>query len=142
MEKRRLVVLLGDSLLMDSVGASLKDRQGLGVMRMYAADDETIGQLRALGPDLVMVDLDTPHADFIVPFLREQPGIPLVGIDADSNRVVVLSSQYRPAFSGDDLMEMIQEQTASSADRGLLAGMTLDQFDSFMAALGGFPQRH
>ena len=40
MEKRRLVVLLGDSLLMDSVGASLKDRRGLGVMRMYAAVDE------------------------------------------------------------------------------------------------------
>jgi hypothetical protein len=141
MEKRRLVVLLGDSLLMDSVDASLRNRPGLGVMRMYAAVDETIGQLRALGPDLIMVDLDTPHADFIVPFLREQPDTPMLGIDADSNRVVVLSSRHRPAFTGDDLVEMIQEQTASGADRGLLAGMTLDQFESFMAALGGFPQR-
>ena len=113
MEERRIVVLFGDSLLMDAVAVGLSDKQELGVMRIYTpiTDEEC---LRSLSPDLVIFDLDTPDAGFIVRFLRDQPGVPLLGLDATSNKVILISSQQHTPVTADDLAQMIRLQTSHS----------------------------
>ena len=112
MEERRIVVLFGDSLLMDTVAAGLSDKQELGVMRIYTpiTDEEC---LRSLSPDLVIFDLDAPDSGFIVRFLRDQPGVPLLGLDVTSSKVIVISSQQHTTLTADDLAQMIQLQTSS-----------------------------
>ncbi len=113
MEERRTVVLFGDSLLMDAVEAGLSDKQELGVMRIYTPVTGIEEQLMSLGPDVVIFDLDAPHLEFIIHFLRDHPGVPLLGLDVTSSKVIVISSQQHTTLTADDLAQMIQLQTSS-----------------------------
>ena len=70
MENSRLVMLFGDSLLMDGVEASLRASQSLDVMRILDAVADLRKCLRSLQPDMVIFDWDTPQAQLIVSVLR------------------------------------------------------------------------
>ena len=107
MEERRLVVLFGDSLLMDTVEANLEDTQELGVMRIHATVPNVGERLKALSPDVVIFDFDAPHLQFIIPFLREQPGVPLLGLDVACSKVVAMSSQHYTTVTANDLTQLI-----------------------------------
>lgn len=113
MEKRRIVVLFGDSLLMDTVAAGLSDKQELGVMRIYTPITGVEEQLMSLSPDMIIFDLDAPHLEFMIHFLRDHPGVPLLGLDVTSSKVIVISSQQHTTLTADDLAQMIQLQTCS-----------------------------
>ena len=118
MEKRPIVVLFGDSLLMDAVAAGLSGRQELDMVQL---DASITGEerLRSLCPDLVIFDLDTPHPGFIVRFLKNQPGVPLFGLNAISNKVIAISSQAHTTLTTDDLSQMIRLQISPSHFRSL-----------------------
>ena len=113
MKERRIVALFGNSLLIDAVAAGLSDKQEFGVMRLYTpiTDEE---RLRSLSPDFVIFDLDTPDSGFIVRFLRNQPGVPLLGLDVTSNQAVLISSQQHTPLTMDDLAQIIRLQTSHS----------------------------
>ena len=93
MEKQRTIVLYGSSVLMDRVEANLS-KQLLGVLRIHTIAKDIEERLRHLCPDLVIFDLDTPHSQFVIPFLKDQPGTTLLGLDADCGKVIALSSQH------------------------------------------------
>ncbi len=111
MAERRLVALFGDSLLMDAIEANLATRPDLGVVRVRTAIHNFEQRLFSLSPDLVIFDLDTPHSEFVIPFLRQRPGLSLIGLDATTSRVLALSSQQFSALTMDDLAAVIQMQT-------------------------------
>lgn len=111
MEDQRLVVLFGDSLLMDGVEASLNATQELGVMRIQSTDHDVHNIrecLRSLQPDLVIFDWDTPQAQLIVSVLRDRPGITLLGLDVNSRKVIVVSSHQYTPLAASDLIQVIQ----------------------------------
>ena len=113
MKERRTVALLGDSLLMDAVEAGLSDKQEFGVARFYTP----IGgeeRLSSLNPDLLIFDLDTPDPGFIVRLLRDQPGVPLLGLELSSSKVIAISSQQQTPLTADELAQMIRRQTSRS----------------------------
>jgi len=58
MEKRRIVVLFGDSLLMDSVEVGLGVNQALGMVRIDPAVTDVGKRLESLSPDLIIFDFD------------------------------------------------------------------------------------
>ena len=113
MEERRIVVLFGDSLLMDAVAVGLSDKQELGVMRIYTPITGVEEQLMSLSPDMIIFDLGAPHLEFIFHLLRDHPGVPLLGLDVTSSKVIVISSQQHTTLTADDLAQMIQLQTSS-----------------------------
>ena len=115
MDNRRFVVLFGDSLLMDAVEASLGNQQELDVMRVHTNDDDVEACLRAIRPDLVIFDWDTPFSQFAAFLLRDHPGIPLIGLDIASREVVVLSSQQYTPMTARDLAQVIQLETFQSS---------------------------
>ena len=117
MKEQRIVALFGDSLLMDAVEASLSSRQELGVMRLDTPISDEVC-LRSLNPDLAIFDLDTPPG-FIVRFIRNHPGVPLLGLDVTNNQVIVISSQQHTPLTMDDLAQMIRLQTSHSHFRSL-----------------------
>jgi len=123
MEERRMVVLFGDSLLMDTVEASLGNRQELGVMRIHTTVTDVEERLKSICPDLIIFDLDAPHSQFVLPFLRDQPGVPLLGLDVTCSRAIALSSQHYITLTANDLVQVIQIQTshAREAERGTIA---------------------
>jgi len=78
---------------MDRVEASLS-KQLLGVLRIHTIAKDIEERLRYISPDLVIFDLDAPHSQFVIPFLKDQPGTTLLGLDAACGKVIALSSQH------------------------------------------------
>ena len=115
MEKRPLVVLLGDSVLVDGVAVSLGDQRVLDVKRI---DISVVGlreRLQSLKPDLIVVELDTQGSQSIVSLLREQPGIMLLGLDLTCSRVIVLNSHQHMTRTMNDLCQVVQTEVSEAS---------------------------
>ncbi len=133
MEKRRTVILYGNSLLMAGLEASLREQPGLDVVQVDATLPNAAQRLSALHPDVVIFDLSAPpstpsttlrpgfqpfgYAQARLPpsnlhlptsILQEHPGISLIGLDLNSNKVLVLSGQEHTVLAANDLAQIIQ----------------------------------
>ena len=111
MKNCELVVLLGDSLLMDAVEANLNDRDSLHLVRVRATGHAPGQRLNSLSPDLIIFDFDAIHFELLLPYMRNRPGLPMLGLDIHCNKIIALSSQQYPALNSDDLTRIIQRQT-------------------------------
>jgi DNA-binding NarL/FixJ family response regulator len=121
MEEDRLIVLFGDSLLMDTVEASLEGIRDLGMVRIHSGVSGVNERIQCLGPDLVILDLNTPQSSSIISFLRDIPDIPLLGLDVTCSKVMALSCQQYVASSADDLAQVIRTQAARGVDPAVSA---------------------
>ena len=110
MRKHPLVALLGDSLLMDGVTVSLRERQALYVVRLEPSGNDMGERLKSLRPDLIVFELDTPLSQSILSLLKEQNGIPLLGLDLTCSRVVVLNSRHHTPQTMSDLCQVVQDE--------------------------------
>jgi hypothetical protein len=118
MGEQRIVALYGDTLLMDAVEASLEDTQDLGVIRIHNTVNDVVERMKALGPDLVIFDVNDPNSWFVFALLRERPGIPLLCLDITRSKVIALNCQQFTTLTAQELAEVIQSQTAKRASKG------------------------
>jgi hypothetical protein len=107
------VALFGDSLFIDSLEASLQSSRDLGLVRIPASVGNAVERLKTLCPDLVIIDSLGPSLQYVVPFLRDRPDIPLLCLDVDCSQVIVLSGQHHPAPTASALAHLIELQTAA-----------------------------
>lgn len=114
MDDAHLIVLFGDSLLLDSVEASLSRDAQCSVMRLRTAAPEVAARLQVLRPDLVIFDLDGAHFRSLMPFVKVRPGVPLLGVDINCPNVVGLACHHYTAFNVDDLKDVIQHHLDTS----------------------------
>jgi hypothetical protein len=112
MEKRPLVVLFGDSVLIDGVAVSLGEKEGLEVTHLDTTGVGVHERLGDLEPDLVVFELDSPYASSAFTFLREHPGIILVGLDLTCSRTIVLDSQQHVTPTLDALCQIVQTKVS------------------------------
>ncbi|MBN1249742.1 MAG: hypothetical protein JXC32_18915 [Anaerolineae bacterium] len=110
-----LVVLFGDSLILDSVEAGLAGDQGFSVLRLRSAHPEIAERLRAISPAMIIFDLNAPCFHSIVPFLRSHAGVPLLGVDINGNIAVSLACTHYLAQSQGDLQAIIRSHIHSDA---------------------------
>jgi hypothetical protein len=115
MEQRPLVVLLGESLLMDGVAVSLAGKGMLGTIRMDSDVVDIRECLETLQPDLVIFELDTPQSSHVLSLLREQPGILLIGLDLACSRAIVLNSRQQMTRTMSELCLMVQAEADQKA---------------------------
>ena len=113
MDKRPLVVLLGDSLLMDGVAMSLGDTRQMGVLQMGPSLADVGERLRSLKPEMILFELDSPRTPALISLLREEPGTLLLGLDPDCSRVVVLNGSQHLARNMTELGQLVQVQMNS-----------------------------
>ncbi len=106
MEERQTVVLYGNSLFVTGMEASLRGERGLEVVRIDATIPSAAQCLDALRPDVVIFDLTAPNSPSSI--LQEYPGLPLIGLDPNSDTVVVFSSQQHTVLTTNDLAQVIQ----------------------------------
>jgi hypothetical protein len=106
-ETKTVTALYGNSLFIAGVEASLQHRSELTVARIDASLPDAADCLVALNPDVVVMDLDDPDAGLLLSFLREHPGLPVLGLGLADDRAVVLSSQRVTALTTTDLAEVI-----------------------------------
>jgi hypothetical protein len=110
MEKRIKVVLLGDTLVLASLQASLATYAGLEVLCL---DDPLVSaqDLSALHPDAVIVDAATIQCPWLGLFSDPPSDLLLVGVDAATNRVQVWSGQQLSAASTRELVALIGQRS-------------------------------
>jgi DNA-binding NarL/FixJ family response regulator len=113
MKTQRKVVLVGNSLLMAGVEASLQGRSEMDARRIDATPPDVVQRLNALQPDVVIFDLTAPDSLFSDPhfstaILQKRPGISLIGLDPNSNKALVLSGEEHTLLAANDLARAIQ----------------------------------
>lgn len=106
----RTVVLFGNSLVMSSIGASLRDRGDLQLVTLDARAPDAAQRLQALGPDVVLFDLATAEPDFAVTLLKQHTRLLLIGVDLTTAKMLVLSGHESSMLTTEDLMNVIQKQ--------------------------------
>ena len=117
METRPLVVLLGDSVLMDSVAISLAGNQLLEITCLDAQAIDARQRLHTLKPDLVIFELDTSRLPGILSLLWEQPGTLLIGLDLACSRAIVLNSHQHLTPTLNELCRVVQAEAGQKANR-------------------------
>ena len=111
MIKDQVVVLFGDSLLMDAIEASLAPRQGLHVVRISTTIHNVEEYIPSLHPDIVIFDWDAPQKQVVLSLLRYRPGVPLLGIDITTSSVTALSSVPYPVLTVSALTDVLQRES-------------------------------
>lgn len=111
-----MVILYGNSLFVAGVEASLRNTSGLDAVRIDATLPDAAQQLDALCPDAVIFDLTAPDSPFAIRFLSEHPGLPLVGLDLNSKKVLVLSGQQHTVLAANDLAQVIRQEAGSKKE--------------------------
>ncbi len=120
MEKQMLVVVLGDSLLMDSVGSDLRDGLDLNVIQVNAFSADDGDWLKSLNPKLIVFELNTPRPCHILSLLREQPGTLFLGIDINCSQAIVLNSNLHSIGNMKELCQLAQTKLDYEAHTTLL----------------------
>lgn len=108
MKKSQRVALFGDTLLMDSVEASLNTHNELDLVRINTEVANIVEHIKLICPDLVIFDANDPQAQFVLLFCRAQSSTPLLGLDIRCSQVVSLSYKHYSAQSANDLTNLIK----------------------------------
>lgn len=110
MTNRPRVVVLGDSLLVEGVAVSLAKCQQFSLIRIDPAIFDNWQRINFLDPDVIVFELDKPQSSFLLSLLKERPGIMLIGLDVDFNRVIVLNSRQQFTRTVRDLCQIVEAE--------------------------------
>ena len=108
MEKRR-VVLYGKTVILGSVGASLRRCPDLEIIPL-ASPFHTALELGEYAPDVILFDVQASRPDAAFSLLETRPGLLLIGIDPSNNQVRLWSGQEFCQLSTQDLARIISKK--------------------------------
>lgn len=104
------IAVYGSSLYMASLAASLKACPDLEIVRIPAASEALTAHFRDLAPTVVAIDLDEAPAELPISLLRQIPGLLVLGVDPNSDDLLVLAGHSASALSATDLAQIIRER--------------------------------
>jgi hypothetical protein len=107
MEKRQRVLLSGDTLVLASVRASLEANPTFEVI-VLDASHAAGHDLLALNPDIVIFDTSSVRPQFYYDLIQQWAGL-LIGINPDSNQVLLWTGQHMCELSVQNLVEVIHQ---------------------------------
>lgn len=107
MERRKRIVLFGNSIILGTVGASLRCSSRYEVITIPMSEPK---KLNNLAPDVVLFDLEANHLEEAFSLLESYPQIMFVGVSPDKNLVKMWSGQQLHELSTSDLLQVIEEQ--------------------------------
>jgi DNA-binding NarL/FixJ family response regulator len=113
MGQRQLVVLFGESLFLEAVETCLAQEPDMGVMRVHTTVDDVGQRLASINPDLVVLDWNAPYCDFALDFLQERPGVPVLCLDLNCSKVIVLTSRRYTAANAEELVQLVRDQAGN-----------------------------
>lgn len=103
---QRRVILCGVSLLLEGVWAGLKSCKDLEIRTLDPSCENVLEVIRVLCPAVFVFDLNAIQMDFQLLLLR-QPGLLLVGIDAETHQAFVWSGRREAAMNSTDLIRVM-----------------------------------
>ena len=93
---------------MAGIAVSLNADQGLEVVCVDPHSPTARQSLSELSPTAIAFDMSDPPASLDVALLCERPGLLLIGVNPNSNELLVLSGQQERAVAVTDLLKVIQ----------------------------------
>ena len=111
---------------MDIVEASLGNNQELGVVRVGGSSSGmVVERLKSLCPDMIVVDSSEPDAQFVLSFFKDRAGVPVLCLDSDCNKAMVLSCQHYTSLTTTDLTDLVQSHASGRNGHSLRSGEVL-----------------
>jgi len=111
------VAVCGSSLTMAGLAASLQANQDLDVVRIPAITAALAQGPGEQAPTVIAFDLAEVTGNLAIALLRERPGLMLIGVDLDSDKLLLLSGHAEQVLSVADLVKVIhQRQSIRKAD--------------------------
>jgi hypothetical protein len=107
MDEQPVVVLLGDSILMEGVALGLRSRLQGAVLQIDSANDGIAARLKSLQPAVIICELDCPDSDALLPLLKEQPGTLIISLQRGCCKVIVMQSSQSPIHSMHEFCQMV-----------------------------------
>lgn len=107
MDKRRRVIIYGNSLILGAVGASLRHCLDAEIIHLSQPLPEA-QELSVMSPDVVIFDLEGPHPDSKLSLLRGQHDLLLLGVHPSKHELLILSNHTTQACGIVDLVNVIQ----------------------------------
>lgn len=101
--------VIGNSVLMDGVTACLQERMITNLVRFDYMNVDSVKQLRADRPILIIFELDSTSSKYLIDLLRQRSDIHLLGIDQDCNQLIVFNSLTRTALTISSLYQIVKE---------------------------------
>jgi hypothetical protein len=113
MEKRKRVVVYGNSLSMAGIVASLKADTTLEVLCINIDSPRDLQSVDENDIAAIVFDLDDPPLRLDITLLRDLPGMLLIGVDPSRDEMMVLSSRPTQALSVADLVNVIGQKDSN-----------------------------
>ena len=107
------LIVYGNSVFLAGINAQLEQTTSLELITIESAYSDVVDQVRACRPQAVLFDVAMDYPDFAVALLYEQPGLLLIGVNSNSNELLVLSGQREQAMTVADLVHVIQQKSSS-----------------------------
>jgi hypothetical protein len=112
MEEQARVIVLGDSLLMDSVAINLQGELALNVMRVSTSCIDDRECLKSLEAEMFIFELDAPQPGAVLSLLKELTDALFLAIDTNYSQVIELSSARHPIENMKELCQLAQTRLA------------------------------
>jgi len=110
---KRRILLYGNSVILGTVGASLRRVSQFEVTKLVPPLQET-QKLDADQTDILLFDLETTRPEAVLSLLEINPALVLIGISPDINLVKVWSIRELREVSTQDLLKMIKSEAKDS----------------------------
>ena len=104
------LILFGNSVFLAGIKAQLEQVPALELITMEASQTKVVDRIRACQPRAVIFDLTMECPDFAVSLLHELPGLLQIGVDPNSNELLILSGQQERAVALTDLLKVIHRE--------------------------------
>jgi hypothetical protein len=99
---------------MDIVETSLGNNPKLDLVRVSGSSSGSLERLKSLSPDMIIVDSSDPDSEFVLSFFRDRAGVPLLCLDANCNKAMLLSCQHYTSLTTTDLTNLIDSHTGGT----------------------------
>jgi hypothetical protein len=110
MSSCRVFILTGHPLFAESVETLLRGQPGLEIIGAGEISPETFSEIRDIAPDVVVVGASGEEKEVLVSRLfREMPGIKVVGLNLDDNRIHIYYQQTKVGRQVEDLVDAIRQ---------------------------------
>lgn len=120
MKENNLIVLYGNSLILGSIGDSLRRCPQFEVITLLPPLEE-MKKRDSLKPDILLFDLETTRPEAVFSLLEGESNLQLIGINPDVNLVKVWSIRELREVSMQSLIELIEntEKETSTYEKDL-----------------------
>lgn len=104
----RRVMLCGNSLCISGLQASLSAVPEIELQRVDTQPENIHEQIATLQPEVLVIEAGCLKSDFSFSLLHIFPGLKLIGVDMEENRLLVFSSFSALEPTPEELLQVIE----------------------------------